>query len=114
MAARLEATNSLKDLIKGYYDGLFAAAAEGRPTAWLNVGVPCEIFYAMDIFPFYPGELRGRLRGLEDHPEAVGDSGSARVQPRSLLLRAGYVGHGLLGRGAVRTPCRIPPSRWTP
>ncbi|GAB4260831.1 MAG: 2-hydroxyacyl-CoA dehydratase subunit D [Thermoleophilia bacterium] len=51
---RLEATNSLKELIKGYYHDLFAAAGEGRPTAWLNVGVPCEIFYAMDIFPFYP------------------------------------------------------------
>lgn len=54
MSVRLEATNSLKELIKGYYHDLFAAAAEGRPTAWLNVGVPCEIFYAMDIFPFYP------------------------------------------------------------
>lgn len=54
MARRLEATNSLKSLIKGYYEDLFAAEREGRPAAWLNVGVPCEIFYAMDIFPFYP------------------------------------------------------------
>ncbi len=51
---RLEATNRLKGLIKGYYDELFAVAEEGRPSAWLNVGMPCEIFYAMDIFPFYP------------------------------------------------------------
>ncbi|MHB0978957.1 MAG: 2-hydroxyacyl-CoA dehydratase subunit D [Thermoleophilia bacterium] len=53
-APRLEATSNLKALIKDYYDDLFKAAAEGRPTAWLNVGVPCEFFYAMDIFPFYP------------------------------------------------------------
>lgn len=51
---RLEATESLKSLIKAYYDDLFRAAAEGRPSVWLNVGVPCEFFYAMDVFPFYP------------------------------------------------------------
>lgn len=69
MAARLEATNSLKDLIKGYYDGLFAAAAEGRPTAWLNVGVPCEIFYAMDIFPFYPENYGAACGALKLTPK---------------------------------------------
>ncbi len=51
---RLEATESLKSLIKTYYDDLFRTAAEGRPSVWLNVGVPCEFFYAMDVFPFYP------------------------------------------------------------
>jgi benzoyl-CoA reductase/2-hydroxyglutaryl-CoA dehydratase subunit BcrC/BadD/HgdB len=54
VSARLEATNSLKSLIKWYYDDLFKTAEEGRPSAWLNVGMPCEFFYAMDIFPFYP------------------------------------------------------------
>jgi benzoyl-CoA reductase/2-hydroxyglutaryl-CoA dehydratase subunit BcrC/BadD/HgdB len=52
--ARLEATESLKKLIKDYYDELFQTAAEGRPSVWVNVGLPPEIFYAMDIFPFYP------------------------------------------------------------
>ena len=33
MGVRLQATDSLKTLIKEYYDGLFAAAAEGRPTS---------------------------------------------------------------------------------
>ena len=54
MGVRLEATNSLKGLIKDYYDELFAAADGRQAHAWLNVGMPCELFYAMDIFPFYP------------------------------------------------------------
>jgi benzoyl-CoA reductase/2-hydroxyglutaryl-CoA dehydratase subunit BcrC/BadD/HgdB len=65
----LEATSSLKTLIKDYYDGLFAAAAEGRPTAWLNVGIPCELFYAMDIFPFYPENYGAALGAARMTPQ---------------------------------------------
>ncbi len=64
MGKRLKATESLKRLIKNYYDELFRCAKEGLPVAWLNVGVPCEIFYAMDIFPFYP-ENYGAMCGAQ-------------------------------------------------
>ncbi len=50
---RLEATGNLKKLISGYYSDLKKYADSGKPIAWVNVGIPCEIFYAMDIFPFY-------------------------------------------------------------
>lgn len=64
MGKRLKATESLKNLIKNYYDELFLCAKENRPVAWLNVGVPCEIFYAMDVFPFYP-ENYGAMCGAQ-------------------------------------------------
>ncbi|MHB9149484.1 MAG: 2-hydroxyacyl-CoA dehydratase subunit D [Thermoleophilia bacterium] len=66
---RLEATRSLRSLIKGYYEELFRAADEGRPSAWLNVGVPCEFFYAMDIFPFYPENYAAACGALKITPQ---------------------------------------------
>ncbi|HZK48154.1 MAG TPA: 2-hydroxyacyl-CoA dehydratase family protein [Thermoleophilia bacterium] len=66
---RLEATRSLRSLIKGYYDDLFRTASEGRPSAWLNVGVPCEFFYAMDIFPFYPENYGAACGALKITPQ---------------------------------------------
>lgn len=64
MGKRLKATESLKKLIKNYYDEFFEASRSGKPVAWLNVGVPCEIFYAMDVFPFYP-ENYGAMCGAQ-------------------------------------------------
>lgn len=64
MGKRLKATESLKNLIKNYYNDFFEAARSGKPVAWLNVGVPCEIFYAMDVFPFYP-ENYGAMCGAQ-------------------------------------------------
>jgi benzoyl-CoA reductase/2-hydroxyglutaryl-CoA dehydratase subunit BcrC/BadD/HgdB len=69
VGVRLEATNRLKTLIKDYYDALFAAGEQGRPSAWLNVGVPCEIFYAMDIFPFYPENYGAACGAMKLTPE---------------------------------------------
>jgi len=64
MGKRLKATESLKKLIKNYYDEFFEVSKAGKPVAWLNVGVPCEIFYAMDVFPFYP-ENYGAMCGAQ-------------------------------------------------
>lgn len=64
MGKRLKATENLKNLIKNYYNDFFEAARAGKPVAWLNVGVPCEIFYAMDVFPFYP-ENYGAMCGAQ-------------------------------------------------
>lgn len=64
MGKRLKATESLKRLIKNYYDEFFEVSKSGKPVAWLNVGVPCEIFYAMDVFPFYP-ENYGAMCGAQ-------------------------------------------------
>lgn len=64
MSKRLKATESLKKLIKNYYDEFFQVSNSGKPVAWLNVGVPCEIFYAMDVFPFYP-ENYGAMCGAQ-------------------------------------------------
>lgn len=64
MGKRLKATESLKNLIKNYYDEFFSWSREGKPVAWLNVGVPCEVFYAMDVFPFYP-ENYGAMCGAQ-------------------------------------------------
>ncbi len=50
---RLEATGNLKTLISGYYDDLKKCSKNGSPVVWVNVGAPSELFYAMDIFPFY-------------------------------------------------------------
>ncbi len=69
LTKRLEATRSLRSLIKGYYEELFRAADEGRPSAWLNVGVPCEFFYAMDIFPFYPENYGAACGALKITPQ---------------------------------------------
>lgn len=62
MAKRLNATVNLKNLIDDYYKKMFTYSSENRPVAWLNVGIPCEIFWAMDVFPFYP-ENYGALCG---------------------------------------------------
>ncbi len=102
MGKRLKATESLKKLIKNYYDDYFAWSKDGKPTAWLNVGVPCEIFYAMDVFPFYP-ENYGALCGaqkitpeLSQIAEQDGFSNDicsyARVNIGSLLAKKGPVG----------------------
>ena len=114
LGARLEATNSLKDLIKGYYDELFAAAAEGRPSAWLNVGVPCEFFYAMDIFPFYPENYGAACGAMKLTPklsavaEARGFSADLCSYVRATL------GSVFSGEGPYGPPPASRPSRWTP
>ncbi len=113
MGVRLEATNNLKGLIKGYYDDLFRAAAEGRPTAWLNVGIPCELFYAMDIFPFYPENYGAACGAMKLTPqlsavaEARGYSGDLCGYVRAAL------GSILSGEGPYG-PCPGPPCRSTP
>ncbi len=50
---RLESTGNLKTLISEYYDDLKKCSKNGNPVVWVNVGAPSELFYAMDIFPFY-------------------------------------------------------------
>lgn len=62
MGKRLQATINLKNLIDEYYKKMFRYFNEKRPVAWLNVGIPCELFWAMDVFPFYP-ENYGALCG---------------------------------------------------
>ncbi len=102
MGKRLRATESLKNLIKNYYDDFFNWAKEGKPVAWLNVGVPCEIFYAMDIFPFYPenyGAMCGaqrlttELSKVAEYKGFTSDICSyARVNIGSLIAKKGPVG----------------------
>lgn len=102
MGKRLKATESLKRLIKNYYDEYFAWSKEGKPTAWLNVGVPCEIFYAMDVFPFYPenyGAMCGaqkvtpELSQIAEYQGFTNDICSyARANIGSLIAKKGPVG----------------------
>ncbi len=102
MGKRLKATESLKRLIKNYYDEYFSWAKEGKPTAWLNVGVPCEVFYAMDVFPFYPenyGAMCGaqkvtpELSQIAEYQGFTNDICSyARANIGSLLSKKGPVG----------------------
>lgn len=102
MGKRLKATESLKRLIKNYYDEYFTWSKEGKPTAWLNVGVPCEIFYAMDVFPFYPenyGAMCGaqkitpELSQIAEYQGFTNDICSyARANIGSLIAKKGPVG----------------------
>lgn len=102
MGKRLKATESLKRLIKNYYDEYFQWSKEGKPTAWLNVGVPCEIFYAMDVFPFYPenyGAMCGaqkvtpELSQIAEYQGFTNDICSyARANIGSLIAKKGPVG----------------------
>ena len=111
--ARLEATESLKRLIKDYYDELFLTAAEGRPSVWLNVGLPPEIFYAMDIFPFYP-ENYGAACGATKMTPQLSAVAEARGYNADLCgyVRAA-VGSILSGEGPYG-PLPGRPSRSTP
>lgn len=110
MGVRLEATNNLKGLIKDYYDDLFRAAAEGRPTAWLNVGIPCELFYGMDIFPFYPENYGAACGAMKLTPqlsavaEARGYSGDLCGYVRAALgsILSGEGPYGPLPRPTVQ------------
>ncbi len=102
MGKRLKATESLKKLIKNYYDEFFQYARSGKPVAWLNVGVPCEIFYAMDVFPFYPenyGAMCGaqkvtpELSQIAEYEGFTNDICSyARANIGSLIAKKGPVG----------------------
>ncbi|MFA5367948.1 MAG: 2-hydroxyacyl-CoA dehydratase family protein [Dehalococcoidia bacterium] len=42
---------NLLGLLSGCYDEAYRAKQEGRPLAWINFGIPSEIFWAMDIVP---------------------------------------------------------------
>jgi len=102
MGKRLRATESLKRLIKNYYDEFFQASRSGKPVAWLNVGVPCEIFYAMEVFPFYPenyGAMCGaqkvtpELSQIAEYEGFTNDICSyARANIGSLIAKKGPVG----------------------
>jgi benzoyl-CoA reductase/2-hydroxyglutaryl-CoA dehydratase subunit BcrC/BadD/HgdB len=102
MGKRLRATESLKRLIKNYYDEFFQASLSGKPVAWLNVGVPCEIFYAMEVFPFYPenyGAMCGaqkvtpELSQIAEYEGFTNDICSyARANIGSLIAKKGPVG----------------------
>ena len=97
--ARLEATESLKKLIKDYYDELFLTAAEGRPSVWVNVGLPPEIFYAMDIFPFYPENYGAACGATKLTPATLGRRRGPGLQRRPVRLRPRDVGSILSGEG---------------
>jgi len=102
MGKRLKATESLKRLIKNYYDEFFQASRSGKPVAWLNVGVPCEIFYAMDVFPFYPENYGAMCGAQKVTPElsqvaeyegfTVDICSYARANIGSLIAKKGPVG----------------------
>src|SRR5660398_260514 len=110
MSARLEATENLESLIKKYYNDLYGAEKEGIPTAWLNVGVPCQIFYAMDMFPFYPENYAAAAGSMKLTPqlsavaEARGFSADLCSYVRTALgtVIAGEGAYGPLPRPTVQ------------
>lgn len=110
MSARLEATENLKAIIKKYYRDLYSAEKEGMPTAWLNVGVPCEVFYAMDVFPFYPENYAATAGSMKLTPqlsavaEAKGFSGELCSYARATMgtVIAGEGPYGPLPRPTIQ------------
>jgi benzoyl-CoA reductase/2-hydroxyglutaryl-CoA dehydratase subunit BcrC/BadD/HgdB len=48
------------ELIIGYYKGLYEATIEGKSVAWINFGIPPELFWAMDITPFAIDAVNGQ------------------------------------------------------
>jgi len=51
-------------LLVDYYEEAHKAKDEGKPVAWINFGVPPELFYAMDIMPVVVDALTGSLASI--------------------------------------------------
>ncbi len=49
------------ELLADYYQAIYKAKEEGKPLAWINFGVPSELFYAMDIVPVVVDVFTGML-----------------------------------------------------
>lgn len=49
------------ELLTGYFGQINQATEEGKPIAWINFGVPSELFWAMDIVPVVVDVLTGTL-----------------------------------------------------
>lgn len=51
-------------LLVDYYEEAYNAKDAGKPVAWINFGVPPEIFYAMDMMPVVMDALTGSLASI--------------------------------------------------
>ncbi len=48
-------------LIADYYQKAYRASEEGSPLAWINFGIPPELFWAMDIVPLVIDSVAGTM-----------------------------------------------------
>lgn len=49
------------ELYADYFESVYSAKEEGKPIAWINFGVPSEIFWAMDMIPVVVDVMSGTL-----------------------------------------------------
>jgi benzoyl-CoA reductase/2-hydroxyglutaryl-CoA dehydratase subunit BcrC/BadD/HgdB len=87
-------------LLVDYYGGVYKAKEEGKPVAWINFGVPPEIFYAMDMVPVVVDALTGSLSSSGNATKYI-DVAEARVPDYICANNKILIGAALAGDAPI-------------